>query len=182
LTTSLLPPSITLTSSRELKGGLMCRVAIVLLSVLALSGCSVNKPFYATGGSRADGTVDMAYDTAYLEAPVVSHSQAKNIAVQKCRVWGYKDAEPFGGQVENCYQRNGYGNCLRGQVIVKYQCLGNLEAVRPTAPSSPQTPISAPIPAQMSKEQYKQMQIEELMKKNIPYEEYARQYDSIMAQ
>jgi hypothetical protein len=34
----------------------------------------------------------------------------------------------------------------------------------------------------MSKEQYKQMQIEELMKKNVPYEEYARQYDRIMAQ
>lgn len=162
--------------------GLMCRIAIVLVSFLVLFGCSVNKPFYATGGSRADGTVDMAYDTAYLEVPTVSHSQAKNIAVQKCRVWGYKDAEPFGGQVENCYQRNGYGNCLRGQVIVKYQCLGNLEAVRPTAPPSPQTTVSAPIPAQMSKEQYKQMQVEELMKKNIPYEEYVRQYDSIMAQ
>ena len=160
----------------------MYRVAVVLVSLLVLPGCSVNKPFYATGGSRADGTVDMAYDTAYLEVPVVNHSQAKNIAVQKCRVWGYNDAEPFGGQVENCYQRNGYGNCLRGQIIIKYQCLGNLEAARPTAAPLPQAQISAPIPAQMTKEQYKQMQIEELMKKNIPYDEYTRQYDSIMAQ
>ena len=70
----------------------MCRVAIALLSILAASGCSVNKPFYATGGSRADGTVDMAYDTAYLVTPVVNYAQAKNIAVQKCRVWGYQDA------------------------------------------------------------------------------------------
>lgn len=177
-------PSISLTAWIEpnLNEVFMYRVAFALASVLAVSGCSVNKPFYATGGSRADGTVDMAYDTAYMVTPVVNYGQAENIAAQKCRVWGYKDAESFGGKVENCYQRNGYGNCLRGQVIVKYQCLGSLDTVQPNLAPSPQSKVSAPVPTQMSKEQYKQMQIESLMKKNIPYEEYARQYDMIMAQ
>lgn len=154
----------------------MKKTIILVMGLLVVAGCAVKKPYYATGGSRADGTVDMAYDIALMEQAVVDDNQAQQIANQKCKVWGYSESEPFGGKVENCYSRNGYGDCLRGQMVVKYQCLGNLDANKPNQFITPLAP------APMSKDQYKQMQVEELTKKNLPYAEYTKQYNSIMAQ
>jgi len=75
---------------------------LVFAAVLAaLSGCATKKDFYATGGSRADGSVDMAYDFAQFEQPVVNIAQAQSIAKSKCRVWGYNGAEAFGGKQTN---------------------------------------------------------------------------------
>jgi hypothetical protein len=91
---------------------------LALAAVLfTLSGCATKKNFYATDGSRADGTVDMAYDFAQFEQPVIDIAQAKSIAKLKCRVWGYSDAEAFGGSQQNCHQANGYGTCIASQIV-----------------------------------------------------------------
>ena len=61
-------------------------------------------------------------------------------------------------------------------MVVKYQCLGNLDAGKPNQFI---TPLAT---APMSGQQYKQMQIDELQKKNLPYAQYMQQYNAIMAQ
>lgn len=153
----------------------MHKFYLVLALLFIVSGCSVHKNYYATGGSRGDGAIDMAYDFEMFETPLVSSDQAKEVATQKCKVWGYESADAFGGQVENCFARNGYGNCLRGQMVVKYQCAGNLDFQ-----ASPQS--SGPIINNaMSKEAYKQIRIKNLMESNLPYEEYMRQMKIIEA-
>jgi len=156
------------------------RVAFVS-ALLLLSACSVKRDFYAIGGSRADGTIDLAYDFKMFEKSVVNKDQAFAMAKSKCGRWGYNDAEPFGGQVESCQARNGYGDCLRGQVIVKFQCLGSLEAAaRPSPLALPATVSTLGTP--MSADQYKEAQIQALMQQGLPYEEYSRRYKAIMGQ
>ncbi|HHR6067277.1 TPA: YecR family lipoprotein [Providencia alcalifaciens] len=78
---------------------------------------------YAVGGSKADGTVEMAYDVGAFETAKVDFNDAQNKATQKCKVWGYKKAEAFGGQKNNCLARNGFGNCMQSQIIVPFQCI-----------------------------------------------------------
>lgn len=157
------------------------------LAAIALTGCAVKKDFYAMGGSRADGTVDMAYDFAQFEEAVINHQQAATIAKQKCGVWGYDNAEPFGGQTMNCHQRNGWGTCIAGQVVIKYQCVGDIGAARPmisTAASSPaRSAPAATGEALLTAEQWKQQQLQRLQSETgLSYEEYQQRYKQLMGQ
>jgi hypothetical protein len=161
-----------------------CTTLLLAISA-AISGCATKKEFYAMGGSRADGTVDMAYEFQQFESPVVSLQQAQAVAKSKCSVWGYRDAEPFGGKSVNCHQRNGFGTCVAGQVLVKYQCIGNLDAAPASVASrhSP-SPVEAAAPnGSLSKGQWQEMQLQQLTnEKGLSYEEYQRRYKLIMAQ
>lgn len=95
---------------------------VVLFFALLISACTVNKQMYAVGGSKADGTVEMAYDVGAFETAKVDFNDAQSKATQKCKVWGYKAAEAFGGQKNTCLARNGFGNCMQSQIIVPFQC------------------------------------------------------------
>lgn len=158
----------------------------LLLVAASLVGCATKRDFYAMSGSRADGTVDMAYDiNGPFDQPVVSKSQADGIAKQKCNVWGYSDAEPFGGQSERCNQRNGFGKCISGQIVIQYQCLGDLGASstpKRTPANLSSSGASVATDSPLSKEQWRQRQLDQLQKSGISYEEYQRRYREIMSE
>lgn len=155
-------------------------IAMTLCALTLLTGCAVKKDFYAMGGSRADGTVSMAYDFKQFEQPVVNHQQALSIAKQKCSVWGYDNTEAFGGQTVNCQQRDGFGNCVAGQVVIQYQCLGNLDAGK-NAPLV--RPVAASLSGDISKEQWKARQFQLLEQEtSLSYEEYMNRRKAIEAQ
>lgn len=159
------------------------KTLFILITIAALVGCATKKDFYATGGSRADGSVDMAYDFAQFEQPVVNIAQAQRIAKSKCRVWGYSDAEAFGGKQQICNQANGYGTCIAGQVIYKYQCIGNISEAPISQPAA--APLSAvpATPGSLSKGQWQQTQLDELKRTpGLSYEEYQARYKKIMGQ
>ncbi len=163
-------------------------IALGVCVVVSISGCSTKTPYYAMGGSRADGTVDMAYDFKPFETAVVDRHQAQSVAKSKCQVWGYADAEIFGGMTQNCYARNGFGTCTQGQVIEKYQCLGDLGATRQSAPSQPQA-LQRAQPAQsgtgssaLDKKTWQDQQIQKLQDSDISYEEYQARYRKIMGE
>lgn len=99
-------------------------LTIIGAAVLILAGCATPKVMQATGGSRADGTVDMSYEYGLFQKPVVNMAAAETTATQRCKAWGYTAAEPFGGQLKHCNAYNGYGNCVDVLVTVKYQCTG----------------------------------------------------------
>ncbi len=152
---------------------------LALAAATAITGCATKKNFYALDGSRADGTVDMAYDFRQFETPVVDKQQAHTIARAKCGVWGYSDAEPFGGMQQKCIQQDGWGTCVAGQMVIKYQCLGNLDAPPPSSrPSAQVTTGSAP--GMMTKQQWQQQQLEQLNREGLSYEEYQRRYREIV--
>jgi len=96
---------------------------IAAAAIFVLAGCATDKILQATGGSRADGTVDLSYEYGMFERPTLHMQEALQTARERCRAWGYTDAQPFGGQKNLCQQSNEYG-CIRTLVTVTYQCTG----------------------------------------------------------
>lgn len=95
----------------------------LLILMLLLQGCAVQKQLVPTGGSRADGTVKLAFDYGLFEDPKLDQQQGLIAARQRCAAWGYSDAASFGGSTSQCTAptRNG---CNRWLVTIEYQCTG----------------------------------------------------------
>ena len=98
---------------------------LALSVVVGLSGCAVAKTYVATGGSRADGTISLSYDYGPFERPEVSEAQGLAEAKQRCAVWGYSNADAFGGVMETCSLYDGFGRCGRRLITKNYQCTGS---------------------------------------------------------
>ena len=102
----------------------MQRISIIIILLSFLSACAAIKVPQATGGSKADGVVEMSYQYGAFEKPQVQWDQALVTATSGCKAWGYSSAEAFGGTTSQCQAYNGYGNCIRQHVTAKYQCVG----------------------------------------------------------
>lgn len=98
---------------------------VLLLTLITLIGCTSVKTLQATGGSRADGVVELSFEYGMFEKPEVKWDQGQMTAMDRCKAWGYQSAEAFGGVTSKCQAYNGYGNCLNYFVTAKYQCIGS---------------------------------------------------------
>lgn len=96
--------------------------AVVLATLLSPLACATVKVPQPTGGSRADGTVQLAYEYGELETPEVDWESANRAATERCQNWGYASAEAFGPGVTQCTASNQYG-CTRYFVTITYQCI-----------------------------------------------------------
>jgi hypothetical protein len=85
------------------------------------------KHWAATGGSRSDAVVRMSYEYASYEIPDVNPQEALELASQRCRSWGYSEAEAFGGETRQCNQYSGSG-CANWLVTKEFQCIGRGDA------------------------------------------------------
>ena len=103
---------------------------VLVLCVIFLSGCVTQQKvsWNAVGGSRADATVEMAYNYSPLTTkPIVDRPEADRIARGRCEAWGYTSAEPFGIETSRCqHYASGLlsGGCHDMWVTLQYQCLG----------------------------------------------------------
>lgn len=97
--------------------------AIALGLFVAVAGCATVSQMTATGGSRADGVVRLSYEAGLLSKVRIDEADALRTAQARCRTWGYKDAEAFGGITRQCQSSGMYG-CNRWLVTKEYQCLG----------------------------------------------------------
>lgn len=102
---------------------------VVLISTLTLTNCATTKQvnWQATGGSRADGSVQLSYQ--YKEGfvkPYADPVQATSLAKSRCAAWGYQDAQAFGGETRTCNLKF-LGMCESWTVTREHQCLGSLE-------------------------------------------------------
>ncbi|CDZ60308.1 Hypothetical protein NGAL_HAMBI2605_09430 [Neorhizobium galegae bv. orientalis] len=103
---------------------------LAAVGLMALVSCvAVNKELVATGGSRADGTVDLSYEQASYETVKTDPARGLSTARDRCIAWGYKDASPFGGESRQCQVSNQYG-CSQWLATIRYQCLGNMAGVQ----------------------------------------------------
>lgn len=102
----------------------MKKVLLSFLAIAILSGCSVQKEMYPVGGSKADGTITMAYEYTPMQSPKVDLEQAAQSASKKCQIWGYDAAEAFGGKLTRCSSPSALGGCERTEVSIQYQCVG----------------------------------------------------------
>jgi hypothetical protein len=103
----------------------MTRIRL-LASIVALTlfGCTTHIEMQATGGSRADGTVELSYQYGAFDKPEVNMASGLTTAQQRCAAWGYTGAEPFGGRKVVCQDRDLYGMCVQYFATVAYQCTG----------------------------------------------------------
>ena len=99
-------------------------IGISLLLVLC-SGCASVKTLVATGGSRSDGVVELSYEVGLFERPQVQWDQGLITATDRCKAWGFRSAEAFGGTTSECQALNGKGQCVGWRIIAKYQCIGS---------------------------------------------------------
>lgn len=90
--------------------------------IFFLQGCATPKFLQPINGSKADGTVTMAYEYSAFESPQIDWNSANSIAKSRCVAWGYSNAQAFGGQQSRCTLSNAYGDCFSMQVSVVYQC------------------------------------------------------------
>lgn len=96
---------------------------ILLVACLCLSACATPTGMSATGGSRADGVVEMSYEYGEFQQPVLDPQQAMASAVKRCKGWGYRKAEAFDGGINTCVVPGGFGGCSRMRTTVSYQCI-----------------------------------------------------------
>lgn len=97
---------------------------LIAAGLVLASGCARNKELVPTGGSRADGTVTLSFEHGALEIPKLNQEQGLIAARERCRAWGYTDAQAFGGVTRQCQAPDAYGGCYRWFVSLTYQCLG----------------------------------------------------------
>ena len=98
------------------------KIALALGAMLFLGACATAKTWQATGGSRSDGTVRLSYEVGMLESPQLT-SDGTQLAVERCRVWGYTGATAFGGVTSQCTQMGSSG-CMVTLVTKEFQCTG----------------------------------------------------------
>lgn len=125
----------------------MKRYALLIAGgTLLVVACATTKTMNAVTGSRADGTVQLAFEYGMFENPKVDMAASLQTAQARCGAWGYSGAEPFGAALTQCVAANGYG-CVRSRVTVEYQCTsgGSTPAVA-AIQSTPDT-VVAPMPA-----------------------------------
>lgn len=96
---------------------------LVLALAALICGCSVNKDLVPTGGSRADGTVDLSFSIGEFQQAQIDWVKADGSARERCAAWGYTSANRFGGEKRQCAQWSQYG-CSFWNVTVTYQCTG----------------------------------------------------------
>lgn len=107
---------------------------------LCATGCAkpVTKMWEAAGGSRSDATVTVGYTyNPNSEIPQTNNTQAHQEAVERCRAWGYSEAEAFGLVSRRCVNMvYGFGGpqCLEMLVTQEYQCLGRGDAATSLEP------------------------------------------------
>lgn len=69
---------------------------ILFLSTFLVTSCGVQKKdLQIVDGSKADGTVTLAVDYDAYRRISINLENAKQKAVEKCKAWGYNNAELF---------------------------------------------------------------------------------------
>lgn len=103
----------------------MRKYLVVFFVLLVAVGCAtqVKKTWSVVGGSKADGTVRLAYEYTEFEIPNTDEKQALTSALKRCKAWGYKNAEPFDAAMNSCISAPGaFQACSMTRVTMDYQC------------------------------------------------------------
>jgi hypothetical protein len=112
-------------------------------SLALLAGCATVSQMQATGGSRSDGIVKLSFEYGMFDKIHIDEAAALQTARQRCGVWGYTDADPFGGVVRQCQHYSSLG-CTHYFVTKEYQCTSGGAAPALNAASAPM--VRPPMP------------------------------------
>jgi len=100
----------------------MTRRVALACALAVLAGCATVSQMQATGGSRSDGIVKLSFEYGMFDKLHLDEASALQTARQRCAVWGYTDADPFGGITRQCQAYSGTLGCTHWFVTKEYQC------------------------------------------------------------
>lgn len=97
--------------------------AVLLLSLLALTGCSVNRQADVSDVDTTSGIVRLTYGQAMLQSASTDPYLAQGTATRQCQAAGYATAVAYGQPIVTCTVTSG-ALCLNEKVTLQYQCRG----------------------------------------------------------
>ena len=74
----------------------MLRIFPVLAATVAVAGCTTYKMWTEYGGGKEEGVVQLSYEYRRFESPQVDERAGIELARERCRDWGFKDAQRKG--------------------------------------------------------------------------------------
>lgn len=95
----------------------------LLIAVLLLSACTINKNPEPVKSSEVAGVVRLGFDLAPLQHGRIDSYIAQSTANHQCQQWGYISALPYGEPIKTCSLTSG-ALCLNHKVTLEYQCRG----------------------------------------------------------
>jgi hypothetical protein len=99
----------------------MARIFPILVATALVAGCTTYKVWTESGGGKEDGVVQLSYDYRKFESPQVDERAGIQLARERCREWGFKDA---GRKGEDRQCVDGIeSDCSKWRVIREYRCL-----------------------------------------------------------
>ncbi len=98
----------------------MKRILLLFIPMVLLS-CTVKKRLEIVDGSKADGTLTMAYEIKTHQKAKFLIEEAKAKAMVRCKQWGYTDVDIFDAGIKECIEYR-QGRCIKYRVSYKCQC------------------------------------------------------------
>jgi hypothetical protein len=94
---------------------------IPILAAIALAACTTYKTWSQAGESEEEGVVSLSYEYRRFESPQVDERAGISMARDRCKDWGYKDAQRK-GEDRQCLDGTP-SDCSKWHVIREYRCL-----------------------------------------------------------
>lgn len=99
----------------------MIRLLTTLAILVVAAGCTTYKLWTEYGGGPDEGVLQLSYEYRRFESPQVDERAGIQLARERCRDWGYKDAQRK-GEDRGCIDGT-ETDCSRWRVIREYRCL-----------------------------------------------------------
>ena len=103
---------------------------VLLAAAMLAAACSaspVRMDWYPHGGSKAEGVIRLGIIwNPQHDEPLTDPLQAEELAMQKCRAWGYERAESLGPITTTCTRRSTdiLSTCTRKVAEIAFRCVG----------------------------------------------------------
>ena len=99
----------------------LLRVALLIPAFSLLGACATSERWSPAGGDREAGIVKVSYEHDGQVEPQPSEELADRMADNRCKTWGYRDAELIPGLLRSCTNEEG-NRCELWKVTREYQC------------------------------------------------------------
>ena len=104
----------------------MIRRTSAIALTLLLAGCTTYKVWSVADSDRDNATVALFYEYRKFESPQVDERAGVEMARERCRDWGYPNAQRK-GEDRKCIDGE-ERSCSRWQVIREYRCTGDAKS------------------------------------------------------
>jgi hypothetical protein len=100
----------------------LSKIAILPI-FLALAACASAPQWNPADSSRDLAVARVSYEYTISNEPTLSDAQAFELAQNRCKAWGYSNAEMIPGELRDCSVED-EGSCGLWKVTREYQCSG----------------------------------------------------------